>query len=120
MYSETFKRELVKLFESGRFSVLQLAKLYGVGFSVIYRWVYKYSSLNEKGCRIVEMKQSSTSKLKALEDRIKELEQVVGQKQIKIDFLEKLIELAKEDLNVDIKKNYSTPQSAGSGKTGNS
>jgi transposase-like protein len=118
VFAEGFKRELVLLFEQGRYSVLQLDKLYGVPFSLIYKWIYKYSSFNEKGYRIVEMKQSSTSKLKALEQRVKELEQAVGQKQIKIEFLEKMIDVARQELKIDIKKNFSTPPSAGSGKTG--
>ena len=60
------------------------------------------------------MKESNIDKLKHLEQKIKELEQIVGQKQIKIDYLEKMIDIAKEDLNIDIKKNYNTPQSTGS------
>ena len=45
------------------------------------------------------------------------MEQIVGQKQIKIDFLEKMIDLAKEELDIDIKKNSDTLQSGGFGKT---
>jgi transposase-like protein len=115
-YSEEFKLELVRLFERGKFSVLQLSKLYGVGISVIYRWIYKYSPFNEPGYRIVEMKESSTNKIKAMEQRIKELEKIVGQKQIKIDFLEEMIKVANEELKIDIKKKSSTPQSGGSTK----
>ena len=63
------------------------------------------------------MKDSATRKLKELETRIKELEQIVGQKQIKIDFLEKMIDLAREELDIDIKKNSNTLQSGGFGKT---
>jgi hypothetical protein len=65
----------------------------------------------------VEAKDSSANKLKEMEERIKELERSIGQKQIKIDFLEKMIDIAKSDLDIDIKKNYDTSQSAGSGKT---
>jgi transposase len=116
VFSEEFKKELVRLFETGKYSVSQLDRLYGVCFCVIYRWIYKYSSFNEKGCRIIEMKQSSTSKVKELEQKIKELERLVGQKQIKIDFLEEMIDVAKEELNIDIKKKSFTPPSGGSGK----
>lgn len=119
-YSEDFKKELVSLFEQGKFSVLQLDRLYGVPFSLIYQWIYRYSQLNEKGHRIVEMKQSSTSKLKALEQKVKNLERMVGQKQIQIDFLEKMIEIAEEELKIDIKKKSSTPQSTGSANKGKS
>lgn len=113
-YSEDFKREIVSVFESGKLSVLQLEKLYGISNSLIYNWIYKFSTFNEKGFRVVEMKESNIDKLKHLEQKIKELEQIVGQKQIKIDYLEKMIDIAKEDLNIDIKKNYNTPQSTGS------
>jgi transposase len=116
VFSENYQRELVRLFELGKFSVLQLGKLYGIRISVIYRWIYKYSQFNEPGYRVIEMKQSSTAKLKAMEQRIKELEKIVGQKQIKIDFLEEMISVAKDELKIDIKKKSSTPLSGVSTK----
>ncbi len=116
-YSEDFKKGIVASFEKGAFSIPQLVKLYGIGSTCIYRWVYKYSRFNEKGCRIVEMEDSSQNKLKELAKRVKELEQMVGQKQIAIEYLEKMIELAKTDLNIDIKKNYSLPPLPGSNPT---
>jgi hypothetical protein len=101
-------------FECGKFSVLQLERLHNLSNPLIYNWIYKYSTSNEKGQRIVEMKDSSTQKLKALEQKIKDLERTVGQKQIMIDYLEKMIDIANEELKVDIKKNSNTPQSNGS------
>lgn len=114
-YSEEFKRQLVQDFESGKYSVPQLERLHGVSNPTIYNWIYKFSTFNEHGFRVVEMKQSSKEKVKELEKRIKELEGAVGRKQIKIDYLEKMMEIAKEELDIDIKKNYGTPQSTGSG-----
>jgi transposase len=116
-FSEDFKKGIVSSFEKGEFSVLQLEKLYGVKNGIIYTWIYKYSKFNEKGCRIVEMESSNQHKLKELAKKVKELEQMVGQKQIAIEYLEKMIELAKTDLNIDIKKNYSLPPLAGSNPT---
>jgi len=116
-YSEDFKRSIVKEFESGKFSVVQMERLHNIANPVIYSWIYKYSQANEQGQRIVEMKDSSTQKLKVLEQRVKELEQMVGRKQIEIDYLEKMIDLAKEELHIDIKKNFNTPQSTGSAST---
>ncbi len=112
-YSEDFKKELVSLFEKGTYSVLQLERLYGVTNASIYRWIYKYSTFNEKGIRVVEMKQSSSLKLKELTNKVKELEQIVGQKQIKIDFLEKMIEIAESEFSIAIKKKSNTSQSNG-------
>lgn len=116
-YSEDFKRRLVEEFESGSYSVCQLARLYGVHFTSLYHWIYKYSNFNESGYRVVEMTDSSTRRIKGLEARIKELEGAVGRKQIKIDYLEKMIEIAREELDIDIKKNFDTPPSGGSGNT---
>ena len=116
-YSTEFKKRIVNDFESGKYSVYQLERLHGVSNPTIYKWIYKFSTFNEKGFRIVEMKDSSNKKMKALEARVKELESAVGRKQIKIEYLEKMMEIAKEELYIDIKKNYATPQSTGSGKT---
>ena len=46
---------------------------------------------------------------------MRELEGMLGRKQIAIDYLEKLIELAEKELSIDIKKNLNTPPSNGSG-----
>lgn len=118
-YSTEFKKEIVAEFERGKFSVVQLEKLHGISNQSIYKWIYKFSTFNEKGFRVIEMTQSSQNKLKELERRIKELEGTVGRKQIQVDYLEKIIDLAKSELDIDIKKNYGTRQPTGSGKTKN-
>lgn len=115
-YSEEFKQKLVKDFESGKYSVMELSKLHGIHNQSVYNWIYRYSTFNEKGYRIVEMKDSSTKKMRELEQRIKDLESTVGRKQIKIDYLEQMIEVARDELDIDIKKNFNTPPSGGSGK----
>ncbi len=116
-YTEEFKRRIVSEFEKGSYSVLQLSRLYGICNPSIYKWIYKYSTFNVQGVRIVEMKDSSSAKLKELEQKLRDMERIVGQKQIQIDFLEKMIDIAKTDLDIDIKKNYGTPPSNGSGNT---
>ncbi|STZ70000.1 hypothetical protein [Myroides odoratus] len=65
------------------------------------------------------MKASNTNKVKELEAKVKELERMVGQKQIQVDFYSKLIEIASEELDYDILKNSDTPQSTGSAKKKN-
>ena len=107
-FSESFKKQVVKEYESGQFSVYALSQLYGIAKQNIYQWIYKYSIFNKKGYRIVEDHQSASKRVKELEVRIKELEATLGRKQIRLEFLEKLLELASEELQVDIKKNYSS------------
>ena len=117
VFTDEFKQSLVKEFDTGQFSVNELSRLHGIANSAIYRWIYNFSTFNQKGYRIIEMKESSNKKVKNLEQKIKDLEQIVGKKQIMIDYLEKMMEIAKDELDIDIKKNFNTSQSAGSGKT---
>jgi len=117
IFSEDFKRTCVKEYETGQFTVKELSKLYQIQRILIYRWIYKYSAYNKRKIKVVEMADSSKKKLKELHQKIEELERIVGQKQLNIDFLEKMIELAKEEHGIDLKKNSSTLPSTGSGKT---
>lgn len=116
-FSEDFKLKIVKEYESGDHSILELSKIYDIAHSAIYNWIYKYSRYNKESIKVVEMKDSQVNKIKQLETRVKELERAVGQKQMNIDFLEKMIELADEHFDIDIKKNSNTPQSGGSKTT---
>jgi len=50
-----------------------------------------------------------------LQKRIAELERIVGQKQLELDFLNKLIEIGSKELEFDFKKNFSPKLSNGTG-----
>jgi len=116
IFSDDFKKSLVNDYENGRFSVNELSLLHRIGDRVIYRWIYRYSTYQKQGIKVVEMSESSSQKVKELQTRIADLERVIGQKQLNIDFLEKMIELAKDLYGIDIKKNSDTPHSTGSTK----
>lgn len=117
IFTEEFKKSCVNDYESGQLSVDELSKLFKIQATLIYRWIHKYSAYNKRRIKVVEMADSSKQKLKELQKRIADLERAVGQKQLNIDFLEKMIELAKDQYGIDIKKNFDTPPSTGSGKT---
>ena len=69
----------------------------------IYKWIHLYSR-EEKPTRTIVESKSDTAKILALQKRIAELERLVGQKQVQIEFQEKMIEIAEETYKVDIKK----------------
>ena len=116
-FSEDLKKFIVSEYESGKFSVLELSRLHSISFQLIYRWIYKYSLFNKQNTVIMELKDSSEKKLKAYEQRIKALEQIVGQKQLKIDYLEKIIELSAEHFGTDLKKSFNIQPLNGSDQT---
>ena len=116
-FSEDFKLKIVKEYESGEFSVVEMTKIYDISYQTIYNWIYKYSKYNNQSIQVVEMKDSQAHKMKQMEARIKELEQAVGQKQMNIDYLEKMIDLAKEHYDIDIIKNSNSQHYGGSKNT---
>lgn len=107
-FSEAFKIEKVKLLEEGQYTVRQLSKIYDVSEAAIYKWIQKYSVTIAKSERIVVEKESEGAKTIELLHRLAELERKVGQKQLQIDYLEKIIELGNEEVGFDIKKKFAS------------
>ncbi len=119
-FSEGFKKKVVDQIEKNLASVSEISVEYGVSRGSVYKWVYTYSSLYKKGYKQIIEPMSDTKKIKQLKDKIKELERLVGQKQIQLEFSEKMIELAEKQYGIDIKKKGSSTPSAGTGKSGKS
>jgi hypothetical protein len=67
----------------------------------------------KKGVKQVVEAKSDTRKIKLLEERIKELERMVGKKQIALEFKDKMIEIAEETYGIDIKKKLGSKLSSG-------
>ena len=112
-FSNDIKKKIVRDLEKNLITVTDVHKTYQVSRSTVYKWIFKYSSMAKKQHKQVVEPKSDTAKIKALEDRIRELERIVGQKQLAIDFKEKMIELAEQRYNVDIKKKLGSKLSSG-------
>jgi transposase-like protein len=117
IYSEQIKRKVVDEFRSGKYTALELAELYHCHQQTIYNWIYKYSPADSPQVNVVEMSDSADQKIKDLQAKIAELERMVGQKQIRVDFLEKMIELAENEYDLDLKKSSFSKRSSGFGST---
>ena len=116
-FSEQIRRKAVKEFRSGTYTAKELADLYHCSQRTIYNWIYKSSPADSPKINVVEMSESTDKKVKDLHDKIAQLERALGQKQIKVDFLEKMIDLAEDEYNLDLKKSSSSKPSSGSGRT---
>jgi len=95
-----------------------VSREFDVSTSAVYKWLNKYSTLRARQLRQIVEPMSDAHKIKELRKKIQELEQLLGQKQIQIEFKEKMIELAEEMYQVDIKKKLGSKLSNGSGSTG--
>jgi transposase len=116
-FSEEFKKEKVRELERNISSVSDICKTYTVSRTSVYRWIYKYSAMAKKQVKQIVEAKSDTRKIRALEERIKELERIVGQKQLLLEFNEKMIEIAEATYGVDIKKKVGSKLSSGTTST---
>ena len=85
-FSLNFKKEKVREIELGRLTVLEVSKQYEVSTVNVYRWMSKFGTMKKKKERIVVESQSDAQQLLALKKRVAELERLVGQKQILIEY----------------------------------
>lgn len=107
-FSEEFRRKKVNEIERCVTSVSEASREYQVSRPAIYAWMRQYSRMRKKQERVVVESLSDTRKIAGLKEKIKELERAVGQKQIQIDFFDKMIELAEAEYGIDIKKKMYT------------
>ncbi len=116
-FSEDFKRKKVSELDRNLITIAELCREHQVSAPAVYKWIYAYSTMRKKGLRQVIEAKSDSQKLLALREEIRELERIIGQKQIKLDFQDKLISLAEREYKVDIKKKLSGKLSSGTGST---
>ena len=118
IFSEEVKKKAVKDLTGKRTTIKALMNEHQVSHQTVYQWLYKYSPYHEQKCTLVVQMKSEETKNSDLQKRVADLERVVGQKQLEIDFLNKLLEIGSAELGFDLKKNFSTPLSSGTGSTG--
>jgi transposase-like protein len=112
-FSESFRQVKVKEIERNLTTVAAVCRDYEVSRSAVYKWIYKYSLNRKRQIRQIIEPMSDTQKIKELQAKIKELERLVGQKQIQLEFKDKMIEIAEEMYHVDIKKKLGSKLSGG-------
>jgi len=118
-FSDQFKRQKVQELQAGKTTKPEIKAQYEVSYNTIYRWIRKYSTHYEKGIKTVVETESDTRELLNLKSKNADLERLIGQKQIYIEFLTKMIDLAEEMYGVDIKKKFNSSPSNSFGNIGN-
>ena len=111
-FSEEFKRQRVKEIVTKKVSIRDVSELYGVSRTAVYKWVYRYSEI-EKGVKTVVQMESEAAKTAYYKARLSELERMYGQKQMEVDLMAKILELASEEVGYDLKKKFSPERLSG-------
>ena len=114
-FSEDFKRQKVSELDRNLLTVSELCREHQVSSPAVYKWIYKYSKMRKKGLKQVVEAKSDTRKIAQMKEEINELQRLIGEKQIKIDFQDKMLSLIETEYGVDIKKKVSGVRSSGTG-----
>lgn len=118
-FSDEFKKQKVKELELKQTTVLEVSRAYQVSTKNVYGWLAKFGKSYKKDVRLIVEMESDTKMLLELKAKIAELERIIGQKQLTIDFQAKMIDLAEEVYGVDIKKKLESKPLSTSGSTEN-
>jgi transposase len=105
-FSVEFKKEKVKQIDEGKVTVTQLSRIYEVSTTAVYKWVRKYSRYAGQHEKVVVQKDSEQAKTERLLKKVSDLERLVGQKQVEVEYLKKVIEFGSELTETDIKKKF--------------
>lgn len=115
IFSEELKKKIVGDLVKKRTTINAVTLEHQVSAANVYRWLYKYSPYHSQKCTLVVQMESEEQKSHEMRQRIAELERIVGQKQLEVDFLNKLLEVGSKELGFDLKKSFSSPPSNGTG-----
>ena len=115
-YDEAFKRMVISEYRSGRWTMEQLRRRYGLaGKSCISEWIGQLERLREAAVREVWREPPPMAKQKQkkrsaedLRRRILELERQLEDEQLRSDAYSRLIDLAEREHRIEIRKKGST------------
>ena len=117
-YNDSERLRLLEEFKASGSNMTQFQRTYGLGHSTISRWMIKFGISNEK-TRSAVIKMSKNRKKptlsenmsrRILEARIKQLEQELKNEKLKALAYKTMIEVAEEELGVDISKKAGAKQ----------
>ena len=102
-YSEAFKLQLVQAIESGRFNSCHEAALhYGIkGWSSVYKWVRKYGKNHLIGKVVRVETLDERSELKRLRERVRQLEELVADKELDLAIERGFLHLACQQAGIE-------------------
>lgn len=110
-FSESFKVKKVQEIERGITRISEICREYEVSDNAVRKWLTKYSTMKKKPERLIVESKSDTQTIIELKKQIAELERLLGQKQVQLDFKDAMIDVAEELYKIDIKKKLGTKPS---------
>ena len=114
-YSSDFKERVLAVYYSTEESVAQIAERFEVNIETLRSWIFRANTERKKSSIFEAVKEYSMKKEKLspqeFEKRIQELEKELEQERMRSVCLDKMIDIAEQELKVDIRKKSGAKQS---------
>ena len=110
-FSIDAKKAIVKEIDNG-LSKLEASRRYSVSPTTIYKWLDLYSTKFTKPKKVIVQSTDESDSYLQQKAKIDQLYNLLGRSQTEVMFLEKLIELASEEMGIDLKKNFASKLSS--------
>ena len=116
-YSETFRREVVKLVESGQMSVLGASRHFGInGSMTVYRWLEKYGDpeaqpRSQPTTHMSDQHQSPQEEAASLRAEVESLKRLLEHERLRSEAYLTMIKLAESKFKIPIEKKSGPKQS---------
>jgi transposase-like protein len=108
-YSEGFKLKILDELSKGKFSKKKLGEIYGINRTTINEWIKKYNRKDLMNTRILVENLDETTRLKALQEEVKQLKELLIKKDLDKLVMDSYLEVAAEKLGYksveELKKN---------------
>ena len=109
-YDTAFKLKIARLYFESADTVQGIARKFNIPHQSVSRWAQEFSCELAEEIIIPPMTEQEQKEVEALQKQIEALKKKLEYDQIKIFALETMIDLAKTELGIDVRKNYGAKQ----------
>ena len=114
-YTEEFRKKVLDVYYGSEESIAQISERFDVNVETVRSWVFRSNSERDKMSKLDETNNLTMKKEKTssddLEKRIQALEKALEDERMRSICLDKMIDIAEQELKIDIRKKSGAKQS---------
>ena len=109
-YDSVFKRRIAVMYYESNATIQEIARANNISHQNVSRWAEQFSSEIAEEMIIPPMTEKEKHEIAALQRQVEALKKKLEYEQMRTFALETLIDLAKTEMGVDVRKNFGTKQ----------